>query len=61
MSKSYGEKVPGKNIPSSLELYPVIYNYLKEGYKILDIGCVFGKVSLELASKGYSVMGIDKH
>jgi hypothetical protein len=38
MPTSYWEKVSGKNIPSSLELYPIIYSYLREGYKILDIG-----------------------
>lgn len=59
MPESYWEKVPGKNIPSSLELCPIIYNYLQEGYKILDIGCGFGKISLQLASIGYSVTGID--
>lgn len=59
MPESYWEKVPGKNIPSSLELHPIIHNYLREGYKILDIGCGFGKISLELASLGYSVTGID--
>ncbi len=59
MPISYWEKVSGKNIPSSLELYPIIHNYLREGYKILDIGCGFGKISLELASLGYSVTGID--
>lgn len=59
MPESYWEKVPGKKIPSSLELYPIIYNYLREGHKILDIGCGFGKISLELASRGYLVTGID--
>jgi ubiquinone/menaquinone biosynthesis C-methylase UbiE len=59
MPESYWKKISGKNIPSSLELYPVIYNYLREGFKILDIGCGFGKISLELASRGYSVTGID--
>lgn len=59
MPTAYWEKISGKNIPSSLELYPIIHNYLREGYKILDIGCGFGKISLELASLGYSVTGID--
>lgn len=59
MSKSYWETVPGKNIPSSLELYPIIYNYLQDGDNVLDIGCGFGKISLELASLGYLVTGID--
>lgn len=59
MLESYWEKVSGENIPSSLELYPVINKYLKEGYKILDIGCGFGKISLELASFGYAVTGVD--
>ncbi|AKB33360.1 SAM-dependent methyltransferase [Methanosarcina siciliae HI350] len=59
MPKSYWETVPLKKIPSSLELYPVVYRYLQEGYKILDIGCGFGKISFELASKGYAVTGID--
>jgi ubiquinone/menaquinone biosynthesis C-methylase UbiE len=59
MSEIYWKKVPGKNIPSSLDLYPVIYDYLQKGYKILDIGCGFGKSSLKLASLGYSVTGID--
>lgn len=59
MLKSYWETVPVKKIPSSLELYPVVHRYLQEGYKILDIGCGFGKISLELASRGYAVTGID--
>ncbi|MHC1755069.1 MAG: class I SAM-dependent methyltransferase [Methanosarcina sp.] len=59
MSKSFWETIPGKNIPSSLELYPVIHSYLQDDYKILDIGCGFGKISLELASLGYLVTGID--
>lgn len=59
MPESYWEKVSGKNIPSSLDLYPIIHNYLQEDDEILDIGCGSGKISLELASLGYSVTGID--
>ncbi len=59
MSKSYWEKISGKKIPSSLELNPVIHAYLKEGCEILDIGCGSGKVSIQLASPGNSVTGID--
>ena len=55
----YWKNISGENIPSSLDLYPVIYQYLQDGYKILDIGCGFGKISLKLSSLGYSVTGID--
>lgn len=59
MSKIYWENVCRENLPSSLDLDPVIYEYLQQDYKILDIGCGFGKVSLQLATLGYSVTGID--
>lgn len=59
MSKIYWENICRENIPSSLDLFPVIYEYLKQGDKILDIGCGFGKISLQLAALGYSVTGID--
>lgn len=59
MSKEFWETVSGEMIPSSVDLHPLIYEYLKEGYKILDIGCGSGKVSLKLASLGYSVIGVD--
>lgn len=59
MSVIYWKNISGENIPSSLNLYPVIYQYLQDGYKIIDIGCGFGKISLKFASLGYSVTGID--
>lgn len=59
MSEAYWIKISGEYIPSSLDLYPVIYEYLQHGYKILDVGCGLGKATLKLASLGYSVTGID--
>ncbi|MDK2832847.1 MAG: hypothetical protein PWQ75_2599 [Methanolobus sp.] len=49
----------GKNIPATLELDPVIYQYTKPGCHILDIGCGAGKVSVPLASQGFTVTGAD--
>lgn len=50
----------GKNIPSSLNLYPIIYDYLKPEQKIIDIGCGYGKTCYELLMKGYhDITGID--
>lgn len=59
MPGSHWKRIAGKEIPSSLELYPIIYDYLENGWNILDIGCGGGKVSISLASRGYSVTGVD--
>lgn len=61
MKKGYRdwEKFTGKKIPSSVKLYPIIYKYLKKNYKILDIGCGYGKICIQLALKGHFVEGID--
>lgn len=50
----------GENIPSSLELFPIIFDYINVNSEILDLGCGFGKISFELYEKGYkNVYGID--
>ena len=59
MSEHAWKEIAGKNIPSSLELYPVLYDYLESGCRVLDIGCGFGKISFQLASRGYYVTGVD--
>ncbi|WMW21368.1 class I SAM-dependent methyltransferase [Methanolobus mangrovi] len=52
-------KIEGKNIPTTVELDPIIYKYTFSGCRILDIGCANGKVSIPLALHGYSVAGVD--
>lgn len=59
MPGSHWKRAAGKEIPSSLELFPVIYDYLESGWNLLDIGCGTGKVSITLASGDYFVTGVD--
>lgn len=61
MSKEYlsWDKFIVTKIPSSVKLDPIIYEYIKKDHLILDIGCGFGKVSLQLAFQGFYVEGID--
>ena len=48
------------NIPSSLELHPVIFNYIKQDDNILDIGMGFGKTIFDLLKNGFrNLSGID--
>lgn len=49
----------GKDVPATIELDPVIYSYAPSGCRILDVGCANGKVSIPLAIRGYSVVGVD--
>ncbi len=52
-------KIEGKNIPTTIELDPIIYKYTSPACRILDIGCANGKVSIPLALHGYSLTGVD--
>lgn len=53
------ERFEGNKIPSSLELFPIIWDYLNTDLKILDVGCGFGKTCIELATHEYRCVGID--
>ncbi len=54
------KRFAGEQIPSSLELFPIFYEYFKKDFKILDLGCGFGKTCLQLYSEGYhNIHGID--
>jgi ubiquinone/menaquinone biosynthesis C-methylase UbiE len=54
------QKISGKNIPASLELFPIIFDYINKNGKILDVGCGFGKTCVELFKNGYTnIYGID--
>lgn len=49
-----------KDIPSSLELDPVIFDYLEKDFKVLDVGCGFGKTLFELEKLGHNnLVGVD--
>ena len=59
-SKLNWNKFEGNKIPSSLELNPIIFKYLKFDSKILDVGCGFGKTISEFYNKGYkNISGVD--
>ena len=46
-------------IPHSLELFQVFYDYVKSRYQILDIGTGTGYTAIKLGLQGYNVIGID--
>ncbi len=46
-------------IPHSLELFQVFYDYVKSRYQILDIGTGTGYTAIKLGLQGYHVIGID--
>lgn len=58
-SKNPWYDVEGKKIPATIELDPVIYQYLSHGSSILDIGSATGRVSTCLAGHGFKVIGFD--
>jgi len=51
--------INAKDIPTTIELDPVLYKYATPGCLVLDIGCGTGKVTIPLASRGFSVTGVD--
>ena len=54
------DKFYASNIPSSLELNPVIFNYIRPEDKILDVGMGFGKTIFDLVKRGYrNLSGVD--
>lgn len=56
------DKFVGDKIPSSLEIQSIIYKFIKKDYKIIDIGCGFGKTVFDLHKKGYvDIYGIDSN
>lgn len=56
------DKFIGDNIPSSLELSPIIYNYINQNDNICDIGMGFGKTIFELYKKGFhNLSGVDSN
>ena len=53
-------KFVGDKIPSSLEIHPIIYKFIQRDWKIIDIGCGFGKTIFNLYKKGYvDIYGVD--
>jgi len=53
--KSYDtwKSLSPESIPSSLDLFPVIFNYISPVSRILDLGCGAGRTCAALFNKGY--------
>ncbi len=45
--------------PSTIQVDPSFYTMVSPSSSVLDFGCGWGRVSLELQEKGYSVTGFD--
>jgi 2-polyprenyl-3-methyl-5-hydroxy-6-metoxy-1,4-benzoquinol methylase len=43
-------------IPSSVGLNKEFYKKIKPGSKVLDFGCAWGRIPLELQKRGYNVV-----
>lgn len=56
------DKFYAVNIPSSLELHPVIFSYINPDDRILDVGMGFGKTIFDLSKKGFRYLsGVDSN
>jgi len=53
------KKFPNGQTPSSVTLDKIFYEKVSTGSKVLDFGCAWGRVPLELQEKGYNVVGFD--
>lgn len=53
------KKFANGQTPSSVILDKIFYEKVSIGSKILDFGCAWGRVPLELQEKGYNVVGFD--
>ncbi|MBC7085501.1 MAG: class I SAM-dependent methyltransferase [Methanomethylovorans sp.] len=55
----YWSHTKAKNIPSTVKLRSVFYEYALNCNRVLDIGCACGEVCSQLASAGFDVIGVD--
>jgi len=53
------KKFANGQTPSSVTLDKIFYEKVSTGSKVLDFGCAWGRVPLELQEKGYNVVGFD--
>jgi len=53
------KKFANGQTPSSVTLNKIFYEKVSKNSQILDFGCAWGKVPLELQEKGYNVIGFD--